>query len=105
VGLESHWTAGDIQLRIRILCAAQEVARQRGDKSFDPGTEWLYAQYEPTRIGNAVGRVALATFLYSDSRLSRYAAAWFRAPNEVYGAEPFFYVDGGEVLGTKTLAS
>ena len=81
---------------------AQEVARQRGDKSFDPGTEWLYAQYQPSPDWKLrLGRVALATFLYSDSRLVGYAAPWFRAPNEVYGAEPFFYVDGGEVLWHK----
>jgi hypothetical protein len=42
--------------------------------------------------------VALGTFLLSDSRLVGYADPWFHAPNEVYGSEPFQYVDGGQVL-------
>jgi hypothetical protein len=78
---------------------AQEVVRERGDKTFDPGTEWLYLQYSPTSdLKLRVGRVVMATFLYSDSREVGFAAPWFRAPTEVYGAEPFNYLDGAQAL-------
>jgi hypothetical protein len=39
----------------------------------------------------------------SDSRDVGYAAPWFRAPNEIYGPEPFQYIDGGQVLRHRTL--
>jgi hypothetical protein len=78
---------------------AQEVARLRGSNEFDPGTEWLFVQYVPDSDWKLrVGRVELATFLFSDSREVGYAATWFRAPNEIYAAEPFNYLDGGQVL-------
>ncbi len=97
LGLQATFSFGS-----GLSVTVQEVARQRGDKTFDPSTEWLYAQYEPNSSWKLrMGRVALATFLYSDSRLVGYAAPWFRAPNEVYGAEPFFYLDGGELLWRK----
>ncbi len=77
----------------------QEEAKQRGNDDFKPGTEWLYVQYAPdSQWKLRFGRVVLPTFLFSDSRDVGYAAPWFRAPNEVYGAEPFEYVDGGQVL-------
>ena len=78
---------------------AQEVARQRGDNSYDLGTEWLYAQYSPDPDWKfRLGRVVLATFLYSESRNVGYAAPWFNAPNEIYGAESFQNLDGGQIV-------
>jgi hypothetical protein len=78
---------------------AQELAKQRGDKSFDPGTEWLYAQYQPSSdLKLRLGRVVLPSFLLSDSRNVGYAAPWFRAPNELYGLQPFQNLDGGQVV-------
>jgi hypothetical protein len=73
----------------------QELARQRGSDEFSLGTEWLYLQYAPDSDWKLrLGRVALATFLFSDSREVGYAAPWFRAPNELYGAESNQYLDG-----------
>ena len=78
---------------------AQEVARERGDDTFDLGTEWLYAQYSPDPDWKfRLGRVVLAAFLYSESRNVGYAAPWFNAPNEIYGAEPAQNLDGGQVV-------
>lgn len=83
---------------------AQEVARRRGSEDFALGTEWLYVQYSPSSDWKLrVGRVELATFLISDSREVGYAATWFRAPNEIYGSEPFDYLDGGQVLWRHSL--
>jgi hypothetical protein len=78
---------------------AQELAKQRGSDDFSLGTEWLYLQYSPDPDWRLrIGRVALATFLFSDSRDVGYAAPWFRAPNEIYSAEPYSNLDGGQVL-------
>lgn len=77
----------------------QELARQRGSAAFDLGTEWAFLQYSPDPDWKfRLGRVALATFLYSDSREVGYAAPWFRAPNELYGSETLQYLDGVEAL-------
>jgi hypothetical protein len=78
---------------------AQELAKQRGADQFSLGTEWLYLQYAPESDWKIrLGRVVQPTFLLSDSRNVGYAAPWFRAPNEVYGAEPFQHMDGGQAL-------
>jgi len=86
VSFDSQWSV-----------TAQEVVRERGDSTFDPGTEWLFVQYSPiSAVDLRVGRMALATFLLSDSRNVGYAATWFHAPNEVYESEPFQYIDGAQ---------
>jgi hypothetical protein len=83
---------------------AQEVARQRGSDVFSLGTEWLFVQYAPDSHWKVrLGRVALATFLLSDSRNVGYAAPWFRAPNELYGEEALQFLDGGEALWSDRL--
>jgi hypothetical protein len=78
---------------------AQEEAKLRGSSEFDPGTEWLYAQYQPEpALKLRLGRVVLPTFLASDTINVGYAVPWFRAPNEVYASEPFDYLDGAQVI-------
>jgi hypothetical protein len=85
---------------------AQELARQRGSDKFSLGTEWLFAQYSPDSDWKLrLGRVALATFLFSDSREVGYTAPWFHAPNEVYSTEQFQHLDGGQVLWHRNLGS
>jgi hypothetical protein len=78
---------------------AQELAKQRGFEAFSLGTEWLYVQYAPNSdLKLRLGRVALATFLYSDSRNVGYTMSWFNAPNEIYAAEPYQNIDGAQVV-------
>jgi hypothetical protein len=78
---------------------AQEVAKLRGTKNFDPATEWLFVQYRPVSdLKLRLGRVVLPTFLLSETVNVGYAAPWFRAPNDVYDAEGFEHLDGGQVL-------
>jgi len=85
---------------------AQELARRRGSTDFSLGTEWLFVQYSPASDWKfRLGRVALATFLVSDSRYVGYAAPWFNAPNEVYGSEPIESLDGAQALWHKSLGS
>jgi hypothetical protein len=99
IGLESRLgVQAVVDFGSGISVTAQEVARLRGSEAFSLGTEWLYVQYAPTSDWKfRVGRVALATFLMSDSREVGYAAPWFNAPNELYGSHPFQYVDGAQV--------
>jgi hypothetical protein len=76
---------------------AQEVFKRRGSSNFDPGTEWFYAQYSFTPyVDVRLGRVAIDTFLLSDSINVGYAAIWFNAPNEIYASEPFKFLDGAQ---------
>src|SRR5580658_3996005 len=83
---------------------AQEVAKLRGSTNFDPGTEWLYAQYQPDSNWKLrLGRVVLPVFLISDTINVGYAVPWFRAPNEVYFAEPLEHLDGGQALWQHSL--
>ena len=78
---------------------AQELIRQRGSDQFSLGTEWLYVQYAPDSHWKLrVGRVALAAFLLSDVRNVGYAQPWFRQPNEVYAAQSFQSLNGGQAL-------
>ena len=105
IGLESRIGVQAVfDFGAQFSVTVQEVARERDDKTFDPGTEWFYAQYSPTSDWTLrLGRVALGTFLLSDSRLVGYADPWFHAPNEVYAYEPFQFVDGGQILWHKRL--
>jgi hypothetical protein len=78
----------------------QEEAKRRGSENLSPATEWAFLQYAPdSDLKFRFGRVALATFLMSDSRDVGYAQTWFHAPNEVYGSEPFETLDGAQALG------
>jgi len=95
VSFDSQWSV-----------TAQEVAKLRGSSNFDPGTEWLYAQYQPeSDLKLRLGRVVLPTFLLSDTINVGYAAPWLRAPNEMYGSEFFEYLDGAQALWQHSLGT
>jgi hypothetical protein len=96
VGLESRiGVQAVVNFGSGFSVTAQELAKQRGSDKFSLGTEWLYVQYSPDSDWKLrLGRVALATFLFSDSREVGYAAPWFRAPNELYGSNAFQNLDG-----------
>jgi hypothetical protein len=74
---------------------AQEEMKQRGSTTFDPGTQWLYVQYQPySDLKLRVGRVVLPTFLVSDVIDVGYAVPWFQRPNDLYTNAPYDYLDG-----------
>jgi hypothetical protein len=100
VGQESRLgLQGVIDFGSQFSVTAQALAKRRGDKDFDIGTEWLFGQYTPVPgLDLRLGRVVLPTFLISDSRNVGYAATWLRAPNEVYSLMPFSTLDGGQAL-------
>jgi len=93
VSFDSQWSV-----------TAQELAKLRGSSNFDPNTEWLFAQYQPSSdLKFRLGRVVLPVFLLSDTINVGYAAPWFNAPNDVYYAIPYEYLDGGQLLWQHSL--
>jgi hypothetical protein len=94
IGVQANFSYGtDLSIIV------EEEAKRRGSENFALGTEWAFIQYTPTAdVKLRLGRVALATFLMSDSRDVGYAQPWFNAPNEMYGSEPFETLDGGQAL-------
>jgi hypothetical protein len=100
IGLESRiGVQAQVDFGSNISVTVQELAKERGAEDFKPGTEWAFVQYAATPdFKIRLGRMALGTFLISDSRNVGYAQPWFDAPNEVYAAQPFTYIDGGQVL-------
>ncbi len=100
VGLESRLgLQATVDFGQGFSVTAQELARKREFDSYSLGTEWLYIQYAPdSNLKVRLGRVVVGTFLLSDSRNVGYAAPWFRAPNELYGAQSIQSLDGGQAL-------
>jgi hypothetical protein len=95
VSFDPHWSI-----------TAQEVFKLRGSSNFDPGTEWLFVQYQPdSNLKLRLGRVVLPVFLISDTLNVGYAAPWFSAPNDIYYLEPFEYLDGGQALWQHSLGA
>jgi hypothetical protein len=107
IGLESRiGVQAVVSLDPQWSVTTQEVLKLRGSSNFDPGTEWLYAQYQPdSHLKLRLGRVVLPVFLVSDTINVGYAVPWFRAPNEVYFAEPLEYLDGGQALWQHSLGA
>jgi hypothetical protein len=57
--------------------------------------EWAFVKVAPlSGLSLRVGRIALPTFVVSDSRNVGYANTWLRAPNEVYGLAMLRGMDG-----------
>jgi hypothetical protein len=100
VGLESRiGLQAVVRFDSQWSVTAQEVAKLRGSSNYDPGTEWLFVQYQPeSDLKLRLGRVVLPVFLLSDTINVGYAAPWFRAPNEVYDSNFFDYLDGAQAL-------
>jgi len=95
---------GVITFGSQFSVTAQALAKRRGNTDFDIGTEWLFGQYTPIPgLDLRLGRVAMPTFLVSDTRNVGYAATWLRAPNEVYTVMPFTTLDGGQAIWRSTV--
>lgn len=86
----------------------QLVAEQNYDGKYKPHVEWANIKYQLTsEFSVRLGRIALASFLLSDSRKVGYAMPWVRPPLEVYGLVPVGNSDGVDAsyklqLGTVT---
>jgi hypothetical protein len=79
----------------------QAVAEQRWDGSWHPQLEWANVKYAVTPdLSIRAGRIALPTFLASNSRKVGYTMPWVRVPSTVYGALAMTNSDGADVSYT-----
>ena len=80
------------------------LKRDTHDKKME--IEWAFVKATPLPgLTLRAGRMAMPTFLVSDSRNVGYANTWLRAPNEVYGLALVPRIEGGDVTYTKQVGS
>lgn len=91
-------TQANIEFTDKLSLTLQALAQYRYDHSFTPQMEWANLKYEFTPNFSArVGRIALPTFMVSDSRMVGYANTWVRPPEEVYQAGSITNSDGADI--------
>ncbi|HEY6925040.1 MAG TPA: hypothetical protein VI653_16315 [Steroidobacteraceae bacterium] len=79
----------------QLTAVVQLVSQQRYDNKYGPGFEWANLQYAFTPdVKVRVGRFAMPTFLFSDTRLVHYAMMAVRPSVEVYRVLPVTNADG-----------
>ncbi|WP_426112502.1 hypothetical protein [Massilia sp. PWRC2] len=73
----------------------QVVSRERVNSGYLPRVEWANIKYAITpELSVRVGRVAMATFMNSETRLVGYANPWVRPPIETYSLRSTTNSDG-----------
>ena len=103
----------DARIGNKLSAVVQLIAEQRWDNSMVPTVEWANVQYEVTpEFRVRVGRIALPTYLLSDSRKVGFANMAVRPPEAIYKILPITNSDGvdmsyrlssGELLNTTTV--
>lgn len=79
------------------------VAKVDADR-FSTALEWAFVKVQPLDgLSIRGGRMAMPTFIVSDSINVGYATTWLRAPNEVYGLAMLPLVNGADVTYRKSL--
>lgn len=106
-GLESRISTDvDTRLGVQVLAkltdkltaTLQLVSEQNVDGNYRPTIEWANLKYQITPdLSVRVGRTAMPSYLFSDSRKVGYAIPWVRAPQEVYDLLPITNSDGVDV--------
>jgi len=89
--------AGQVSVRFtdKLSLTAQAITQYQYDGKFTPNIEWLNLKYSFTPALSArIGRIALPTFLVSDSRMVGYANTAVRPPEELYKVAPLTNSDG-----------
>lgn len=100
LGLQS-----DIQITDTLKASIQAVARDRATNEPEDTIEWANLNYNPNNTWNIrLGRIGSDLTLIGDVANIGYAYEWVRPPVEFYGAIPFYYFDGVEVLHRDRLA-
>jgi hypothetical protein len=79
----------------RLSAVVQVVSQYRSDGTYEPSVEWANLKYQITPDADIrVGRIALPTFMYSDSVNVGYALPYVRIPMEIYLQLPITNSDG-----------
>lgn len=82
----------------KLTATVQLVGEQNIDGNYAPTVEWANLKYAITPDLNVrVGRTAMPSYLFSDTRKVGYAIPWVRAPYEVYDLLPITNSDGVDV--------
>ena len=94
-----------LQLAVRanswLSATVQGLFVKRDDKNPKLQPEWAFVKVGPVAdLSLRVGRMALPTFVVSDSRNVGFANTWLRAPNEVYGLAMLRRMDGADLSYT-----
>lgn len=89
-----------------LSATVQGLAMKRDSHEKVMEIEWAFVKATPLPgLTIRAGRMAMPTFLVSDSRNVGYANTWLRAPNEVYGLALVPRIEGGDVTYTKEVGS
>jgi hypothetical protein len=82
----------------KLTATLQIISEQDYQGKYAPHVEWANIKYEVTPdFSVRVGRTAMPSYLFSDSRKVGYAIPWVRAPHEVYDLLPITNSDGLDV--------
>ena len=103
----------DARLSDKLSAVVQVIAEQRYDNSTTPYVEWANLKYEVTpELSVRVGRIALPTYVLSDSRKVGFANLAVRPPEPFYTILPITNNDGvdlsyrhtsGDITNTTTV--
>jgi hypothetical protein len=96
----------DIQANSWLSATVQGLAMKRYEHEMNMEVEWAFLKATPLPgLTLRAGRMAMPTFLVSDSRNVGFANTWLRAPNEVYGLALLPRIEGGDISYTKEVGS
>jgi hypothetical protein len=96
----------DLQATSWLSATVQGLAMKRYEHETNMEVEWAFLKATPLPgLTVRAGRMAMPTFLVSDSRNVGFANTWLRAPNEVYGLALLPRIEGGDVSYTKEVGS
>jgi hypothetical protein len=88
----------NVQFTDSLSMTVQAITQYQHDRTFKPQIEWLNLKYSFTpNLSARVGRIALPTFMVSDSRMVGYANTWVRPPEEIYQLASITSNDGVDV--------
>lgn len=95
----------DARLGDKFSAVVQLLSQHAYDNSYTPAVEWANVKFQVTsELAVRAGRVALPSYLISESRFVGYTNPWTYAPTEVYGVLPLTSNDGVDVTWRRRLA-
>jgi hypothetical protein len=84
-----------VNLTSRLSAVVQAVSQYQYDRTFKPDLEWANLKFQFTPdFDLRAGRIALPTYLYSDSLNIGYTLPFVRIPIEIYSQLPSTHSDG-----------
>jgi Gram-negative porin len=87
-----------------LSATVQGLAEKINADQISMAVEWAFLKLQPIDgLTIRAGRMAMPTFIVSDSINVGYATTWLRAPNEVYGLAMLPLLEGGDITYRKSL--